>query len=114
LRWRNRRGSILLETGLVLPVFGLLLVGGFDFGRLMMAQQNVEAAARAGAEVAVVNAEFTEADVRAAVEKAGEVTVERFEEASRRYVRVRVQADCAGLLGVPRKTLRAAAVVRLP
>ena len=120
VRNRRRKGSILLETGLALPVFGLLLIGGVDFGRLMVAQQSLVSAARAGAQAAVLQPDaFTEAQVRHAIEHDNpgavqRIRLERFTAGERHYLRITVENEAAGLLGLPQKTLSAQAVVRLP
>jgi Flp pilus assembly protein TadG len=47
--WRSESGQNLLELGLLLPTFLLLLMGIFDLGRYMYIYILVENAARAGA-----------------------------------------------------------------
>lgn len=116
----RRKGSILLETGLALPVFGLLLVGGVDFGRLLVAQQSLVSAARAGAQAALLEPnEPNETQIRQAIERDNpgwtkRTQVERLTVDSRRYLRITVETDATGLLGIPHKTLATQAVVRLP
>jgi Flp pilus assembly protein TadG len=51
----RRRGAVIVEAAIVLPVFFLLLLSIFDFGRLIMMQQLLENAARSGARLAVTN-----------------------------------------------------------
>ncbi len=46
----KRRGSALLETALVLPLFLALVLGVSDFSRILCYSQAVTSAARAGAE----------------------------------------------------------------
>lgn len=111
---------MLLETALCLPVFGLLLMGGVDFGRLTIVHQSLVSAARAGAQVVILDpAAFTDAQVREAIAKdnpgmAQQIELERFAAGERRYLRITVGARASGLLGVTSKSLSARAVVRLP
>jgi TadE-like protein len=135
--WRsaNRKGSVLLETGLALPVLALLLLGGMDFGQFMVARQALVAGARAGAQVVALNPEaFKEEQVRQAVEADNPGVVKRvtlhqltrcaLEDGSdggpgtcaepRRYLQVKVETDAAGMFGMPRQHLEASAFVRLP
>jgi Flp pilus assembly protein TadG len=51
---RSRRGAAVLETGLVLGVFSLGVLGVFEYGRIVMIRQLLENAAREGARLAVV------------------------------------------------------------
>ncbi len=51
----REEGQALLETALILPVFLLLLMGLFDFGRAIFAYNSVSESARIGARVAIVN-----------------------------------------------------------
>lgn len=60
LRRRGQRGQGLVEIALVLPVFLLLLMGLFDFGRLIYAFNTVSEAARNGSRVAIVNQTVSE------------------------------------------------------
>jgi len=116
----SRRGSILLETGLALPVFALLLVGGVDFGRLLVTQQALVSAARAGAQTVLLSpGAFTESQIRDAITQDNpgqtkQVKLERFTTRDRNYLRIQVEAEAQGLLGIPHKTLTAQAMVRLP
>ncbi len=52
---RSEHGQGLVEVALVIPVFLLLLMGLFDFGRAIYAYNTVSEAARNGARVAIVN-----------------------------------------------------------
>ena len=54
-RHRPASGQALVEFALILPVLVLLLMGLFDFGRLIVAYNTVSEAARIGARVAIVN-----------------------------------------------------------
>ena len=52
---RRSRGQALVETALILPVFILLLLVIFDFGRAIYAYNTVANAARTGARLAATN-----------------------------------------------------------
>jgi len=52
---RGGRGQALVETALVLPVFILILVALFDFGRAIYTYNTVANAARSGVRTAVIN-----------------------------------------------------------
>lgn len=54
-RRSDRRGQTLVEFALILPVFILLLVGVFDFGRAIYAYNTVLNASREGARQAIVD-----------------------------------------------------------
>lgn len=70
IRHDSPRGQTLVEFALVLPIFILLLVGIFDFGRAIYAYNTVSNAAREAVRVGIVNqncsAVGTEAQNRAA------------------------------------------------
>lgn len=51
----DSRGQSLVETALVLPIFILMLLGLFDFGRAIYAWNTIGNAAREGGRVATVN-----------------------------------------------------------
>src|SRR5688500_18998646 len=51
----RHRGQALVEFALVLPLFILMLVGVFDFGRIIWARNALENAAREGARFAIVH-----------------------------------------------------------
>jgi TadE-like protein len=51
----GRRGQTLVEFALVLPVFILLLVGIFDFGRAIYAYNTISNASREAVRVGIVN-----------------------------------------------------------
>ena len=52
---RDRRGQSMVEFALVLPIFVLILVGIFDFGRAIYAFNTISNAAREGARLAIVD-----------------------------------------------------------
>jgi Flp pilus assembly protein TadG len=54
-RTGSRRGQTLVEFALVLPIFILLLVGIFDFGRAIYAYNTISNAAREGVRVGIVD-----------------------------------------------------------
>jgi Flp pilus assembly protein TadG len=62
-RGSPRRGQTLVEFALILPIFLLLLVGIFDFGRAIYAYNTVNNAAREGGRLAIVDQ--TLADIQA-------------------------------------------------
>jgi Flp pilus assembly protein TadG len=53
-RWRDERGTALLETALTLPLVLLISVGIFEFGRAYQTWEVLTNAAREGARVAVL------------------------------------------------------------
>ena len=55
-RSRSRRGSVVVETAIVLSVLLTGLLGIFEYGRLVMIRQIMNNAAREGARMAVVSA----------------------------------------------------------
>lgn len=69
-RREHRRGQTLVEFGLILPVFVLLLMGIFDMGRAVYAYNTISNAAREAVRVAIVDQTCStvgaEADERAA------------------------------------------------
>jgi Flp pilus assembly protein TadG len=54
-RRAGRRGAVVVEVAAVLPLCLVLLLSTFDFGRLVMTQNLLNNAARAGARLAVTN-----------------------------------------------------------
>lgn len=62
---RKRRGSVTLETILLLPVFLVVLFGTVEFGLVLIAKQQLLTASREGARVGALGGSETE--VRAAV-----------------------------------------------
>jgi Flp pilus assembly protein TadG len=60
---RSAKGQSLVEFALVFPVFILLLIGLFDFGRAVFAFNTISNASRESVRIAIVNQ--TEADVEA-------------------------------------------------
>lgn len=51
----NKKGSVIAEAALTLPVLILLIMGVFEFGRILMIQQSLTNAAREGARVAALD-----------------------------------------------------------
>lgn len=51
----NRQGQALVEFALIIPIFLLLVISLFDFGRAVFAYNSVTNAAREGARLAIVN-----------------------------------------------------------
>lgn len=69
---RHQSGASAVEFALVLPILVALLIGTIDLGRMAWTKMEVQAAARAGAAYALVNATntFDPAQVSAAVTNA--------------------------------------------
>jgi Flp pilus assembly protein TadG len=55
LRRRTRRGQTLVEFALILPIFLLLVIGIFDFGRAVYAYNTISNAAREAVRTAIVD-----------------------------------------------------------
>lgn len=51
----GRRGTVLVETAVVMPILLVLFLGVFEFGRILMIKQMITNAAREGARVAAIN-----------------------------------------------------------
>ena len=51
---RNRRGAVIVEMALILPLFFLVVLGIIEFGRAMSASQLITSAARLGARQCIV------------------------------------------------------------
>lgn len=51
----DQRGQTLVEFAVVLPIIVLLMLGLFDFGRVVIFSAQLDNASRAGARVAIVN-----------------------------------------------------------
>ncbi len=56
-RRKERRGQTLVEMALILPIFLLILMGIFDFGRAVYAYNTVANAARQAVRLAIVDQE---------------------------------------------------------
>lgn len=74
---RLESGAGAAEFALVLPIVVTLLIGIIDIGRMAWTKMEVQAAARAGANYALVNAaqSFVPADIKAAVTSATNLAV---------------------------------------
>ena len=126
---------MLLETSLALPVLGLLLLGGMDFGQFMITRQAVVAGARAGAQVVALDqAGYTEERVRQAIEADNPGVPKKItltpltrcalEDGSdgglgtcadpRHYLQIKVETVATGMFGMPTQSLETSAFVRLP
>ena len=66
-RFRNQRGTALLETAITIPLVLLVTVSVFEFGRAYQTWQVITNAAREGARVSVLP-DSTDADVTDAVQ----------------------------------------------
>lgn len=51
----RRRGSVAVETGIVLPIFMMMLLGIFEYSRFVMVRSLADNAVREGARYAVVH-----------------------------------------------------------
>ncbi len=63
---KTRKGAAVVEFALILPVFGILMLGMLEVGRAVQVQQTITNAAREGARLAVVK-DTTSTEVTAAV-----------------------------------------------
>lgn len=70
LRGRKSRGQALVEFALLIPIFLLIVVALFDFGRAVFAYNSVTNAAREGARLAIVNQSTTAIQQRAIAQTA--------------------------------------------
>lgn len=61
---RRRCGQALAEFALVLPVFLLLMLGVFDFGRVIFLHTSMTNGAREGARLATVNQDLSQIEAR--------------------------------------------------
>jgi hypothetical protein len=68
---RSQDGQGLAEFALIFPVFILLLVLVFDFGRAIYAHNTISNAARAGARVALVDQSLTKIRAKALAQTVG-------------------------------------------
>jgi Flp pilus assembly protein TadG len=59
LRTHRRRAAVVVETALVLNVMLLVILGVFEYGRIVMLRQLLQNAAREGARMAVVGTAST-------------------------------------------------------
>lgn len=65
------RGQSLVEFALILPVFLLILIGIFDFGRALYAYNAIANASRSAARIAIVNQDVDTVRSEAAREAVG-------------------------------------------
>ena len=65
-RHHARRGQSMVEFALILPLFVLLLVGVFDFGRAVYAYNTINNAAREGGRFAIVDQSIPDIQAHAA------------------------------------------------
>jgi Flp pilus assembly protein TadG len=114
-RRRSRgRGQNLVEFALILPVFLLLLVGIFDFGRAIYAYNTVNNAAREGGRLAITDQTLTDIQSHAAQHAASLQVAD-----TDVYVDYRAQAtpdvesSCDALIGTD-AAVGCLAVVRVP
>src|SRR5512145_2790287 len=71
-RFKNQRGSALIETAITIPILLLVSVAIFEFGRAYQTWQVLTNAAREGARVAIING-TTPDQIKAAVKTYAEV-----------------------------------------
>jgi len=70
----GQRGQSLVEMALLLPVFVLIMMALFDFGRAIYAYNTVSNAARDGARLAIVDQRTSGPTYLAAIEAANQAT----------------------------------------
>jgi hypothetical protein len=112
---RGRRGSALLETALAFPVLVVIVMGVVDYGRIFSTNLVAGNAARAGAQVVILNPERFEGsdlaasirDLEAAIdaqepEQKKQVTVVRFSECPGTETEQPYPATCPGAAGYVR------------
>ena len=64
----RRRGSVAVETGIVLPLFLLMVLGTFEYSRFIMLRNLADNAVREGARAAVVHSyDYTTAQIQSVV-----------------------------------------------
>src|SRR3954462_4903555 len=64
----RRRGSVVVETGIVLPMFLMMVLGTFEYSRYVMVRNLADNAAREGARTAVVHTyDYTTAQIQSLV-----------------------------------------------
>ncbi len=56
----DRRGAAVVEFALIAPLFFIFVFGTIEFGRMVMVQQQITAAARDGARMAIIDGTTTE------------------------------------------------------
>ncbi|MBY0504637.1 MAG: pilus assembly protein [Bryobacteraceae bacterium] len=91
----RRKGNALLETALAFPVLVVIIMGVFDYGRIFSTNLLAGNAARAGAQVVILNPErFAGSDWSAAI---GEVesAIEAQDPGTRKQVLVERFSECA-------------------
>lgn len=71
---RDERGQALVELALVVPVLLLLVLGIFEFGRLLNAYMTVQHACREGARLGMLGA--TDAEIEAVVASTAAVSLD--------------------------------------
>ena len=57
---KNQKGQALIETALIIPLLLLLVMGIFEFGRMMYMKNTLNNAARAGARAAAVTPKYVD------------------------------------------------------
>ncbi|MGA2619755.1 MAG: TadE/TadG family type IV pilus assembly protein [Thermoguttaceae bacterium] len=68
VRKNRRRGAVVVETALVIPLFFIFMLGLFEFARVAMIRQVMDAAAREGVRLAVVSTQtLSTAQIQATV-----------------------------------------------
>jgi Flp pilus assembly protein TadG len=72
---RQRRGQTLVEFALILPIFLLVLIGIFDFGRAVYSYNTISNAAREAVRLAIVDQNVT-AITNEAVDRASSVGID--------------------------------------
>lgn len=91
---KNRKGNALVETALAFPVIALVMMGVVDYGRIFSTNLIAGNAARAGAQVALLNPErFTASDIAATVRDI-EAVIESQDPEQRKQVSVSRFSEC--------------------
>ena len=89
-----RKGNALLETALAFPVLVIIVMGVFDYGRIFSTNLVAGNAARAGAQVAILNPErFQGADIAASTRDL-EAAIETEDPQQRKQVSVTRFSEC--------------------
>ena len=92
----SRKGSALLETALAFPVLVIIVMGVVDYGRIFSTNLIAGNAARAGAQVAILNPErFQAADIGASIRDL-EAAIDTQDPQQRKVVTVTRFSECPG------------------
>ena len=109
---RDARGQTIVEVALILPIFILLIVGVFDFGRAIYAYNTVLNASREGARQAIVDQTLEHIQERAAEQATALGIDPATVEVDYRSFGSDVPGSCDGEVGTP-DVVGCTAVVRV-